>query len=106
MAFVYLAQEHDPLRALPKSAGDTRGSSLGERCWQYGFDPDDPDAAAPPELIEALRFRVDSLSMAEYAEMDMAWFEEARIAVTYYRQGIDARKNAAEGKAALLRDLG
>jgi hypothetical protein len=38
--------------------------------------------------------------------MDMAWFEEARIAVTYYRQGIDARKNAAEGKAALLRDLG
>jgi hypothetical protein len=44
--------------------------------------------------------------MAEYAEMDMQWFEEARIAVTYYRQGCEARTNAAEGKAALLRDLG
>jgi hypothetical protein len=44
--------------------------------------------------------------MAEYAEMDMSWFEEARIAVSYYRQGCEARKNAEQGRISAQREWG
>lgn len=43
--------------------------------------------------------------MAEYAEMDMNWFEEARIAVTYFRQGQEARQNANKGRSDMLREF-
>jgi hypothetical protein len=39
--------------------------------------------------------------MAEYAALDMQWFEEARTAVRYYRQGQEARRGVDKARAEL-----
>jgi hypothetical protein len=39
--------------------------------------------------------------MAEYAAMDMQWYEEARMAVLYYRQGQQAREGAEKDRSKL-----
>lgn len=41
------------------------------------------------------------MSMSEYAAMDMQWYEEARTAVLYYRQGQAARQSDDKARAEI-----
>lgn len=39
------------------------------------------------------------MTMSEYAVMDLAWYEEARTAVLWYRQGQQARQSDDKARA-------
>ena len=39
------------------------------------------------------------MSMSEYAGFDLQWYEEARMAVTWYRQGLAARSSDDAARA-------
>ena len=41
------------------------------------------------------------MSMTEYAAMDQQWYEEARTAVTWYRQGQQARRGDDAARAEI-----
>ena len=41
------------------------------------------------------------MSMSEYAAMDMRWYEEARTAVLYFRQGQAARTSDDAARSAI-----
>lgn len=41
------------------------------------------------------------MTMAEYAAMDMQWYEEAKTAISHYRQGQQAAKQIEQTRAGM-----